>query len=58
MAKKNEKKSIHIRVTNDEYDRMQDISKKAGFATVSSYLRVVGLNSKINSAIEIGRKGR
>ena len=43
----NKNMSIHIRVTEMEHKRLTEKAKESGFATVSSYLRVLGLNSNI-----------
>ena len=40
--------SIHIRVTPDDHKRMTEKAKAAGFATVSGYLRVLGLNANVD----------
>ena len=45
-------KSIHIRVTEQEQEDMIKRAENAGFATVSSYLRVLGLNAGISVKIE------
>ena len=39
--------SIHIRVTEEEHKQLGEKAVKAGFSTVSSYLRVLGLRAEI-----------